>query len=76
MEHPRWGMIQSVRLNRPEEIEAGTELFGYYGYAPFEFPEDFPWYFELKMQVERELRLEREALEKKVKLDGRGHTEL
>ena len=47
-EHPRWGLIQSVVSK--QELTAETELFTYYGYKEDErkFPEDFPWYFEIK----------------------------
>jgi len=57
-EHPRWGLIQSVTPTR--NIKAGEELFTYYGYGASEFPNDFPWYFETKLAVEREERLENE----------------
>ena len=57
-EHPRWGMIQSVTPTR--DIKAGEELFTYYGYGINEFPSDFPWYFETKLAIEREERLENE----------------
>ena len=57
-EHPRWGMIQSVTPTR--DIKAGEELFTYYGYGIGEFPSDFPWYFETKLAIEREERLENE----------------
>ena len=55
MDHPRWGLIQSVVASR--DIKAGEELFGYYGYPRGKFPSDFPWYFELKTQIEKEQRL-------------------
>ena len=55
MDHPRWGLIQSVLASR--DIKAGEELFGYYGYERGMFPSDFPWYFELKSQIEKEQRL-------------------
>ena len=35
-------------------------MFTYYGYGPSEFPGDFPWYFETKLAIEREERLENE----------------
>ena len=55
IDHPRWGLIQGVVANR--DIKAGEELFGYYGYKSQTFPEDFPWYYELKRKVEQEQRL-------------------
>ena len=55
MDHPRWGLIQSVVTNR--YIKAGEELYGYYGYKPSEFPTDHPWYFELERQIEKERRI-------------------
>ena len=40
-------------------VKAGEELFTYYGYGSgFDIPADFPWYWELKRQVEKEERLE------------------
>jgi len=48
-----------------KELKAGDELFGYYGYKNSIFPSDFPWYFEEKLRIEREDRLEEE---KKAKL--------
>ena len=41
-----------VESQRP--IKAGEELFTYYGYGEAEPPNDFPWYFELKMKIEKE----------------------
>ncbi len=41
MEHPRYGLIQSVVAIR--NITAGEELFVDYGYREFEFPSDFLW---------------------------------
>ena len=43
-----------VESQRP--IKAGEELFTYYGYGygGAEPPNDFPWYFELKMKIEKE----------------------
>ena len=59
MEHPRWGMIQTVTPTR--DIKAGEELFTYYGYGRQkggqDFPEDFPWYWEAKQSIEKEERL-------------------
>ena len=56
IEHPRWGMIQSVAVNEEtaNKLNVGDELFGYYDYQWKEFPFDFPWYFELKSKVEAE----------------------
>ena len=59
MEHPRWGMIQTVTPLR--DLKAGEELFTYYGYGWPEggpnFPEDFPWYWDAKNSIDREERL-------------------
>ena len=56
MEHPRWGATQGVKLTK--DVKAGEELFTFYGYGSgFEVPSDFPWYWELKRQVEKEERL-------------------
>ena len=67
MDHPRWGLIQSVVASR--DIKAGEELFGYYGYEINKFPDDIPWYHEQKIMFEKEqrLKLERKKLKKKVK---------
>ena len=62
IEHPRFGLIQSVTALR--DIKAGEELFTNYGYAKMDFPDDFPWYWETKMALEREERLEEEAKKK------------
>eukprot|EP00095_Tigriopus_kingsejongensis_P002319 maker-scaffold347_size200506-snap-gene-0.25 protein:Tk02319 transcript:maker-scaffold347_size200506-snap-gene-0.25-mRNA-1 annotation:"hypothetical protein BRAFLDRAFT_120570" len=64
MEHPRWGIIQSVRMSDYKTVVPNEEIFGFYGYHPWDFPEDFPWYHELKMQVERELRLQKQSVAK------------
>ena len=63
MEHPRWGMIQTVTVRR--NIKAGEELFTYYGYGPNVFPEDFEWYWEAKKLLKREERLEKEKKQEK-----------
>ena len=68
MEHPRWGMIQTVTPLR--DIKAGEELFTHYGYGWPEggpdFPEDFPWYWEAKKSIDREERLlQKKKVEKK-----------
>ena len=70
IEHPRWGAIQSVVISK--SVQAGEELFTYYGYRNghgYKFPSDFPWYWELKRQVEKEERVEakRAKLKKKIK---------
>ena len=57
MDHPRWGLIQGVVATR--NLKAGEELFAHYGYRNAVFPNDFPWYFELKTKVEKEQRLRR-----------------
>ena len=46
IEHPRWGLIQSIVTTK--EVKAGEELFLYYGYKENLFPLDFPWYFQQK----------------------------
>ena len=43
-------------------IKAGQELYTYYGYTKAEFPSDFPWYWELKRQTEKEDRVQKEQL--------------
>jgi hypothetical protein len=61
MEHPRWGAIQGVILTK--NVKAGEELFTFYGYKHgFPMPSDFPWYWELKRQVEKEERMASEKL--------------
>ena len=63
MDHPRWGLIQSVVASR--DINVGEELFGYYGYQINKFPDDIPWYHEQKNMFEKEqrLKLERKKLD-------------
>ena len=56
MDHPRWGIIQSVGASR--NLKAGEELYANYGYKKFPFPSDFPWYWELKRKLDKENRLE------------------
>ena len=72
MDHPRWGLIQSVVATR--DIKTGEELFGYYGYNQNQamFPNDFPWYFELKAKIEKAKRLRRRLkdLENKTKFNS------
>ena len=65
MDHPRWGMIQSVVTNR--DIKAGEELFGHYGYKHSVFPADHLWYHELERKIEKEKRIE--SKNKKMKKD-------
>ena len=55
MDHPRWGIIQSLVATR--DILAGEELYAYYFYKKKPFPLDFPWYFDLKRRVKKEQRL-------------------
>jgi alpha-galactosidase/6-phospho-beta-glucosidase family protein len=45
-------------------LNAGDELFAFYGYKPGPFPSDFLWYWETKREVERQERLEREEQER------------
>jgi hypothetical protein len=66
MDHPRWGMIQSVVTRR--DIKAGEELFGHYGYKKAPFPTDHLWYHELEMKIAKERRLE--AKNKNMKTKG------
>lgn len=65
IEHPRYGLIQSVTVLR--DMKAGEELFTNYGYGKSDFPADFLWYWETKMALEREERLEAELKEEKKK---------
>ena len=59
-EHPRWGLIHSVTAIF-WDLKAGEELFTNYNYGRFDFPEDFPWYWETKIAIEREERLKKEG---------------
>ena len=43
-------------------IKAGQELYAYYGYKRIAFPYDFPWYWKLKKQTEKEDRVQKEEL--------------
>ena len=53
IEHPRWGAILGVVTTT--HVKAGEELFTYYGYDDGgAMPEDYPWYWELKRQIENE----------------------
>ena len=57
IEHPRWGAIMGIVTTT--DVEAGEELFTYYGYsAGLATPEDFPWYWEMKKQIQKEEKLE------------------
>ena len=57
IEHPRWGAIMGIVTTT--DVEAGEELFTYYGYsAGLAIPEDFPWYWEMKKQIQKEEKLE------------------
>jgi hypothetical protein len=71
VEHPRWGLIQSVTALK--DIKAGQEVFTYYGYGsyPSKFPADFPWYFDTKAAVERDERLAAVEEEKNKLLQNR-----
>ncbi len=63
-ESPRWGVIRSVRTAKT--VKAGDELFTFYYYSKeWEFPDDFPWYWEAKTIIDRNERLEDEAKKKK-----------
>ena len=65
IEHPRWGLIQSVTLQR--DMKAGEELFTHYGYeAGHKFPEDFPWYWDTLETIEKEEKKQKEAENAKV----------
>ena len=60
IEHPRWGATQSVTTKY--DIKAGQELFTYYGYGVYPPPNDFPWYWELKMKIEKQERLDAQKM--------------
>ena len=62
-DHPIWGAIMGVFPL--VEIKAGMELFMNYGYKWNDFPEDFPWYWETKLALEREERIDKEKKSKK-----------
>ena len=49
VEHPRWGLIQSVMPQ--SDLTSGQELFTFYGYEKFPFPKDYPWYWEAKNSI-------------------------
>ena len=72
IEHPRWGLIQSVTGLFP--IEAGQEIFTNYGYdkggrrvEPGEFPYDFPWFWETKAKIEKEERIGKETKQQELR---------
>ena len=65
IEHPRWGLIQSVTAMR--DLKAGEELFTYYGYGKNDFPSDFLWYHEAKLAIDREERMEKEKEKSELK---------
>ena len=48
-------------------INEDQELFMHYGYKILDFPQDFPWYWEMKNQLERSERLGDLAKSKKTK---------
>ena len=54
-EHPIYGLINSVVTTK--DLKAGQELFAYYAYKKSPFPFDNPWYWEMKLIIEREERL-------------------
>ena len=58
IEHPRYGWIQSVTTSKP--VKAGEELYTNYGYKMTSMNGgSFPWYWELKRNMDKEARLER-----------------
>ena len=40
--------IQFYSIGPRTPVKAGSELFTFYGYKKGDFPNDFPWYFELQ----------------------------
>ena len=64
-DHPIWGAI--IGVFPLVEIKAGMELFMYYDYERSDFPQDFPWYWETKLAIEREERIDKEKNSKKGK---------
>ena len=58
IEHPRYGWIQSVTTIKP--VKAGEELYTNYGYTQDvqDAAANFPWYWELKRNMDKEERLE------------------
>jgi hypothetical protein len=62
MEHPRFGSIMSVYSRIP--IEAGSEIFAFYGYKKAMFPSDFPWYFKQLEEIEKVKKKKRKKQKK------------
>ena len=63
LEHPRWEAVMGVYAQK--DIAKGEEVFANYGYVHgLGLPNDHPWYWELKRQVEKE---ERKKLQKQLK---------
>ena len=58
VEHPIWGLIMGLFTTK--NVNAGNELFAFYTYIPRDFPEDYPWYWDLKMTTEKKIRLNRQ----------------
>ena len=57
IEHPRWGAIMGVSTTT--NVKAGEEIFTNYGYPrKLPMPEDFPWYWDMKKQIEDAENLE------------------
>ena len=57
-EHPIWGLI--IGVYPQVDLRKGEELFTYYDYertGQKDFPNDYPWYWEAKIQSDREKRL-------------------
>ena len=43
-------------------VKAGDEIFTYYGYGgKSNMPEDFPWYWELKSQIDKKEKSKKRA---------------
>ena len=57
-DHPIWGAI--IGVFPLVDIKAGMELFMHYDYERSDFPQDFPWYWETKLAIEREERIDKE----------------
>ena len=51
-EHPRWGLIYSVVVQK--DLKSGMEVFAYYGYTREDFPADHPWYWIAKDSEDHE----------------------
>ena len=69
MEHPRWGLIMSVRANEEEalKLNAGDELFTYYGYKGPDATKTFPWYVDLYHQFEPQILERQKGFAKKAR---------